>query len=115
MVEIKRGDIFITNLEPIRGREQGGIRPCLVIQNDNGNKYSPLTIIAPITSKKFTKEFPTNVFISKQESKLDKDSTILLNQIRTTDKTRLIKKISVLNNQMMMKVNMAIKISFGLD
>jgi len=115
MVEIKKGDIFITNLEPIRGREQGGIRPCLVIQNDKGNKYSPLTIIAPITSKKFTKEFPTNVFISKQESKLDKDSTILLNQIRTTDKTRLIKKISVLNNQMMMKVNMAIKISLGLD
>ena len=112
---IKRGDIILTNLEPIRGSEQGGIRPCLIIQNDQGNLYSPLTIIAPITSKTSTKEYPTNVFISKQESKLKKDSTILLNQIKTIDKSRVIKKVSNLDPITMRKVELAIKISLDLD
>jgi len=115
MVEIKRGDIILVNLEPVKGSEQGGIRPCLVIQNDNGNKYSPLTIIAPLTSKEFTREFPTNVFITKQDSKLDKNSTILLNQIKTIDKLRLIRRISSLEHSIMKKVDMAIKISLALN
>ena len=87
----------------------------MIIQNDLGNKFSPLTIIAPLTSKKFTREFPTNVFVLKQDSKLDKDSTILLNQIRTIDKRRIIKKISTLNDFIMNKVDLAIKISLGLS
>ena len=114
-MEIKRGDIFIINLEPVKGSEQGGIRPCLIIQNDYGNKYSPLTIIVPLTSKRFSKEFPTNVFVSKSESRLDKDSTILLNQTRTIDKSRLIKKVGSLNLQLMSNVNMAIRISLSLS
>ena len=112
---MKRGEFFLANLEPTKGSEQGGIRPVLIIQNDTSNTYSPVTIIAAITSKIFDKEYPTNVFIAKQESKLDKDSTILLNQIRTIDKKRLIKKISNLNCQIMMKVDMAIKVSLGLE
>lgn len=115
MVEIKRGDIVLVNLEPIKGSEQGGIRPCLIIQNDKGNLYSPLTIIAPLTSKEFTKEFPTNILISKKDSGLDKDSTILLNQIRTIGKSRITKKISSLNPFLMHRVNIAIKISLDLD
>ena len=115
MVDIKRGDIILVDLEPVKGSEQGGIRPCLIIQNDKGNKYSPLTIIAPLTSKDFTKEFPTNVFVSREESGLDKDSTILLNQIKTIDKSRIMKKISSLNSFLMNKVDLAIKISLGLD
>lgn len=114
MVDIKRGDIVLINLEPVKGSEQGGVRPCLIIQNDKGNKYSPLTIIAPLTSKKFTKEFPTNVFVSREDSGLDKDSTILLNQIKTIDKSRIIKKISSLNSFLMNKVDLAIKISLAL-
>lgn len=112
---IKRGDIFLANLEPIKGSEQGGIRPVLILQNDISNKYSPVTIIAAITSKVFGKDFPTNVFISKSESGLEKDSTILLNQIRTIDSSRLIKKINNLDDFIMHKVNMAIKISISLD
>ena len=112
---IKRGDILLADSEPVRGSEQGGIRPVLVIQNNIYNKYSPVIIIAAITSKTFTKEYPTNIFISKQESKLDKDSTILLNQIRTIDKNRVIKKISNLNFFIMQKVEMAIKISLGIN
>jgi len=111
---IKRGDIFLANLEPVKGSEQGGIRPILIIQNDISNKYSPVTIIAAITSKIFEREFPTNVFLTKKESGLDKDSTILLNQIRTIDKSRLIKKIKTLDLFLMEKVELAIKISLGL-
>src|SRR3989339_1938079 len=116
MVEnIQRGNILLANLEPIKGCEQGGIRPVLVLQNNFYNKYSPVVIVAAITSKEFSKEFPTNVFLLKQESKLDKDSTILLNQIRTIEKQRIIKKISSLDISSMKKVDMALKISLGLD
>jgi len=111
----RRGEIYLANLEPIKGSEQGGIRPVLVIQNDISNQNSPVTIIAAITSKVFNKEFPTNVFITKKESKLNKDSTILLNQIRTIDKSRLIKKISALNNFTMNRTDLAIKISLNLQ
>ena len=115
MVEIKIGDILLVNFEPVRGSEQGGIRPSLVIQNDLGNKYSPTTIIAPITAKKFNKEFPTNIHLLKEDSKLEKDSTILFNQIRTIDKSRVIKRISTLDETIMKKVDMAIKVSLGID
>ena len=112
---LERGDLFLANLEPIKGSEQGGIRPVLIIQNNTSNKYSPVTIIAAITSKKFTKEFPTNVFLSKEDSKLKKDSTILLNQIRTIDKERIIKKICSLDKFIVDKVDMALIKSLDLD
>ena len=114
-MDIRRGDIVLAGLEPVKGSEQGGIRPVLVIQNDNGNKFSPTTIIAPITSKKFTKEFPTNVTIPEEESKLNNESTVLLNQVRTIDKSRIIKKISSLDFYLMSKVDMALKISLSLN
>jgi len=110
-----RGDIFLINFEPSFGSEQGRIRPALIIQNDILNKFSPLTIVAPITSKIYSKEYPTNVFISKQDSKLDKDSIVLLNQLRAIDKKRIIKKLSSLDNFVMNKVNLALKISLGLN
>ncbi len=112
---IKRGEIYLADLKPIKGSEQGGIRPVLVIQNDISNQHSPVIIIAAITSKIFNKEFPTNVFITKKESKLNKDSTILLNQIRTIDKVRIIKRISALNNFTMNRVDLAIKTSLDLQ
>ena len=114
-MKIKRGDIVIINFDPVKGSEQGGVRPALVIQNDVHNKYSPVIIVAAITSKKFSKDFPTNVFLPKKDSKLKKDSTILLNQIRTIDKTRIREKISNLNPYLMFKVDLAIKISLGLE
>ena len=115
MVEIKRGHIFLANLEPVIGSEQGGIRPVLIIQNDLSNKYSPVIIVASLTSRNFTKEFPTNVFISKKDSGLDKDSVILLNQIKTIDKSRIIKKIGSLDLYSMHKVDLALKISLGIN
>jgi mRNA interferase MazF len=115
MVNIKRGDIVIVNLSPTKGSEQSGVRPCVVIQNDIGNEFSPTTIIAAITSKQFNKEFPTNVNFPKQKSKLKKDSTILLNQIRTIDKNRIMKKISSLDEFLLEKVDLALKTSLHLD
>ena len=114
-MEIKRSNIFLAKLDPVKGSEQGGIRPCLIIQNNVLNKFSPLTIVDPITSKIYTKEYSTNVEIKKEDSGLNKDSTILLNQIRTIDKERIIKRISSLNEFTMKKVDMAIKVSLGLE
>ena len=112
---ILRGDIFLANLEPIKGSEQGGIRPVLIIQNDVFNTYSPTTIIAPLTSKSLSKKYLTSIFLSKKESGLKKDSMILLNQIRTIDKQRIIKKIDFLDSFTMNKVNNALKISLSLN
>ena len=112
---IKRGDIFLANLEPIKGSEQGGVRPVLIIQNDISNKNSPVTIIAAITSKIFEKEYPTNVFVSKEDSKLDKDSTVLLNQVRTIDNSRLIKRIGSLDTFIMNQVDKSLKVSLFLN
>ena len=115
MERIIRGEIVVANLELVKGSEQGGIRPVLIIQNDTLNKHAPTTIIAPITSKIYTKEYPTNVIIKKEDSKLKLDSTILLNQIKTIDKKRIIKKIGSLDNFTMNKVDRAIKVSLALD
>jgi len=114
-INIKRGDVVLVNLDPVVGSEQGKIRPVLIIQNNISNEYSPTTIIAPITSKIYSKEFPTNVFLPKKDSGLDKDSTILLNQIRTIDKSRISKRLSAVNEQIMKRVNMSIKSSLDLD
>jgi len=114
-MKIQRGDIVVANLEPTKGAEQGKIRPVLIIQNDVSNEYSPTTIIAPITSKIHIKEYPTNVFVSKKDSSLHLDSTIMFNQIRTIDKSRISKKISHLDSEILRKVDLAIKISLGLD
>ena len=114
MVSYKRGDIILVNFDQIIGKEQGRTRPAIVIQNDTSNTYSPTTIVAPVTSKIYSKEFPTNVQIPSVESGLKKESTILLNQIRTIDKLRIIKRINSLKDAEMKKVDLAIKVSLGL-
>jgi len=113
-MEIKGGDILLADLNPVVGSEQGEVRPVLIIQNNYGNVNSPTTIIAPFTSRKYSKEFLTNIEIIKEESGLRFDSTILLNQIRTIDKRRIIKKLSSLNGFIMSKIDLAIKISLDL-
>ena len=114
MAVIKRGAIVLVNLDPVVGSEQGKTRPALVIQNNIGNEYSPTTIVAPITSKLFSQQFPTNVEIDKTNSPLREKSTILLNQIRTIDKSRIIKNYGKLTSQKMREVDEAITSSLGL-
>jgi mRNA interferase MazF len=111
---MRRGDIFWAHLDPVRGSEQGKIRPVLIIQNDVGNENSPVTIIACITTNLARKDYPTNVFISAKETGLTSDSVVLLNQIRTVDKTRLTRKIGHVPDHRMLEVDEALKISIDL-
>lgn len=111
---IKRGDIFYADLSPVIGSEQGGIRPVLIVQNDVGNKYSPTVIAAAITSQINKAKLPTHIEISAQDYGLAKDSVILLEQIRTIDKKRLREKIGHLDDELMVRVNDALSVSFGL-
>lgn len=90
------------------------MRPVLVVQNDVGNKYSPTVIVAAITSKIDKGKLPTHVEINVKESSLDKDSVILLEQVRTIDKQRLAQKIAHLELEIMERVNEALEISLGL-
>ena len=113
-MSIKRGGLFWVDLDPVKGSEQAGRRPVLVLQNDTGNEYSSTTIIAPLTSTQFPKEYPTNVFIPKGTAGLKFDSTVLLSQIRVVDKSHLGAKIGQLPYGYMEKVNRAIKISLSL-
>ncbi|CDM69505.1 PemK-like protein [Clostridium bornimense] len=111
---VKRGDIFYADLSPVVGSEQGGIRPVIIIQNDIGNKYSPTVIVAAITSQINKAKLPTHVEISSEEYGLNKDSVVLLEQVRTLDKRRLKEKIGHMLERDMKKVDNSLKVSMAL-
>jgi len=111
---VKRGDVFFADLSPVVGSEQGGIRPVLVIQNNIGNRFSPTVIVAAITAQIQKAKLPTHVEIEAQDYGLERDSVILLEQIRTIDKQRLTDKITHLDDEMMLKINDGLQISLGL-
>jgi len=111
---IKRGDIYYADLSPVVGSEQGGIRPVLIVQNDVGNRYSPTVIAAAITSRTDKNKMPTHIDVHADEYGLEKNSVILLEQIRTLDKKRLREKMGHLDDDAMTQVNNAISVSFGL-
>ena len=114
-MSVKRGDIYYADLSPVVGSEQGGLRPVLIIQNDIGNKYSPTVIAAAITSRLGKTKLPTHIDIYADRAGLQKDSVILLEQIRTLDKRRLKEKMGHLDEEVMRAVDNAIAVSFGLD
>ena len=103
---IERGDIYYADLNPVTGSEQGGVRPVLVIQNDTGNRFSPTVIVAAITSNLGKARLPTHIVI--EEESLSEKSIVLLEQIRTIDKTRLIKKMGRLSEMDMLRIDEAI-------
>ena len=110
--EVQRGEIYHADLNPVFGSEQGGYRPVLIIQNNRGNRHSPTVIIAAITSRPKTK-LPTHVLIRGIEG-LEKESFVLLEQIRTLDKLRLEDYVGKLNREQMMKVDKALRSSTGI-
>lgn len=114
-MNIRRGDIYYADLSPVVGSEQGGLRPVLIVQNDVGNKYSPTVIAAAITSRMGKTRLPTHIDVACDGAGLAKDSVILLEQIRTIDKTRLKEKMGHLDDDTMRGVNTAISVSFGLQ
>lgn len=111
---IKRGDVFFADLSPVVGSEQGGTRPVLVIQNDIGNRFSPTVIVAAITAQIQKAKLPTHVEIDAKKYHFERDSVILLEQIRTIDKSRLTDKITQLDDVLMDKVDAALEVSMGL-
>lgn len=113
-MNVKRGDVFFADLSPVVGSEQGGFRPVLIIQNDIGNRFSPTVIVAAITAQIQKAKLPTHVEIDAETYGLDRDSVILLEQIRTIDKQRLTDKITHLDDELMGHVTEALQISLGL-
>lgn len=109
-----RGEIYIVNFDPTMGSEINKTRPALILQNDIANHYSPVTIVAAISSHFNNTVYPTEVLINPPEGGLSEESVVVLNQIRTIDKRRLVKKIGELNLNSMEKVNKATEISLGL-
>jgi len=108
---VKRGDVFFADLSPVVGSEQGGVRPVLIIQNDIGNRFSPTVIVAAITSSHTKKKLPTHAPISMPG--LDKDSIVLLEQIRTLDKRRLLDFVGRLTDKQLTGIDKALDISLG--
>lgn len=113
-MNVKRGDIYYADLSPVVGSEQGGVRPVLIIQNDVGNRYSPTVIAAAITSRQDKTKLPTHIPIEASDCGLQKDSVVLLEQVRTLDKRRLREKMGSVGIQAMRAVNQALSVSFGL-
>ena len=113
--KMRRGDVYYADLRPVIGSEQGGIRPVLIVQNDVGNKHSPTVICAAITSKMNKAKLPTHIELNSALYDMDKDSVVLLEQLRTIDKKRLKDKVCHLDGEIMKRVNRALMVSLELD
>ena len=111
-MEIRRSEIYYADLNPVKGSEQGGVRPVLIIQNDKGNKHSPTTIVAAITSKLDKHRLPTHVGVKTDGLPLN--SLVLLEQICTMDKSRILEYVGILDDETMVQVDAALIISIGI-
>ena len=114
MNQVKRGEIYFADLSPVVGSEQGGMRPVLSVQNNTGNRPSPTVIAAAITSQLGKARLPTHIELTGASCGLSRDSVILLEQIRTIDKSRLRERMGRLDDGTMTQVDHAISVSFGL-
>ena len=112
---LKNFDNFYADLAQGQGSEQGGIRPVIIVQNDIGNKFSPTTIVAPITSKLNKAKLPTHIEIKAKQFGLEKDSVMLMEQIRTIDKVRLREFLGSVDEYIIDKIDNALKISLALN
>lgn len=109
---VNRGDVYFASLDPVVGSEQGGTRPVVIIQNSLGNMHSP-TVVAAITSKNKKPDMPTHVQVLSDESVLYKDSIIMLEQVRTIDKSRLLNYMGRLDDETMKEIDRAYLVSLG--
>ncbi len=111
---MRRGDVYYADLRPVVGSEQGGVRPVLIVQNDTGNRHSPTVICAAITSRQNKAKLPTHIELRAEQYQMEKNSVILLEQLRTIDKVRLKDRVCHLDEKMMAQVNQALAISLEL-
>jgi mRNA interferase MazF len=110
----RRGEVYLVNFDPTVGAEIRKRRPALVLQNDIANRWSPITIVAAITSRFEEPTYPTEVIVRAPEGGLDVDGVVLLNQIRSIDRRRLVRRLGVLRAERMREVEQAILISLGI-
>ena len=109
-----RGEVYLVNFDPTLGAEIRKTRPALILQNDIANEHSPITIVAAITSKFDDQLYPTEVLLKAREGGLNFDSVVLLNQIRSIDRRRLVKRMGKLRTSTMTRVDNALQISLGM-
>ncbi len=114
MNTVKRGEIYYADLSPVVGSEQGGMRPVLIVQNDTGNRHSPTVIAAAITSQTGKTPLPTHIRLKSHSAGLNRESIVLLEQIRTLDKSRLRQRMGRVDDGTMSAVDSALSVSFGL-
>lgn len=110
----RRGEVYLVNFDPVIGAEIRKTRPALILQNDIANRHSPLTIVAAITSQFEEPLYPTEVLLKAGEGGTTKDSVILLNQIRSVDKRRLVRRLGTIRSESMRRADRSLQISLGL-
>jgi mRNA interferase MazF len=110
----KRGEVYLVSFDPAVGTEIQKTRPALILQNDIANRHSPITIVAAITSQFEEPLYPTEVLIRPPEGGLSVPSVVLLNQIRSIDRRRLVRRLGVVAPATIERVNRAIQISLGV-
>jgi len=114
VVQVRRGEVYLVSLDPTLGAEIRKTRPAIVVQNDLANRRSPITIVAAVSSQFEERIYPTEVFVRAPEGGLTADSVVLLNQIRSVDKGRLVRRLGVLKAETMREIDAALLLSLGL-
>ena len=114
-MEVRRGDIYIADLDPVVGSEQGGVRPVVIVQNDRGNRFSPTVICAAMTSRMTKNDLPTHVWVSAKDSGLRSDSLVLCEQLRTLEKRRLQAPVGHVDHLVIRRVDAALRAALGLN
>jgi mRNA interferase MazF len=110
----RRGEVYLVNFDPVIGAEIRKTRPALILQNDIANRHSPLTIVSAISSQFEEPLYPTEVLLKAGEGGTTKDSVILLNQIRSVDKRRLVRRLGTISPGSMQRVHRSLQISLGM-
>lgn len=113
-MDLRRGDVFYADLMPVIGCEQGGLRPVLIVQNDIGNRYSPTVIVAAVTSRLEKNPLPTHVPLTGNQIGLRQNSIVMLEQIRTIDRSRLRAYLGRIGGECLRNVDEALGVSLGL-
>jgi mRNA interferase MazF len=114
VISPKRGEVYLVSFDPALGTEIQKTRPALILQNDIANRHSPITIVAAITSQFEEPLYPTEVLITPPEGGLSVSSVVLLNQIRSIDRRRLVRRLGTVAPGTMERVNRAIQLSLGV-
>jgi len=114
MITVTRGEIWLADLNPIRGSEQAGIRPVIIFQNDLINKFTTTVLTIPLTTNLRRATLPSCVFISKDKCGLIEDSVALCHQLRVLDKTRLQNKIGEINQKIISEIESKMLFTMGI-